>query len=114
MNRPCQLGDSPPGPEEDEDIFEDWVDHMHGFMHIIQPLVPTLSPLPFVLALAGARVSSEEEGAENKEDHFAKLRVQLDEQVGMTDPTWNGSENSYDIIPCSATAIADDLHVDQI
>ncbi|KAG5640427.1 hypothetical protein DXG03_008698 [Asterophora parasitica] len=74
-HRPNQPGDSPLGPEEDEDIFEDWVDCMHGFMHIIQPLVPAPSPPPFVLALTGARVSSEEEGAENEEDHFAELRV---------------------------------------
>ncbi|KAG5640256.1 hypothetical protein DXG03_009637 [Asterophora parasitica] len=107
-------GDSPPGLEEDEDIFADWVDCMHGFMHIIQPLVPAPSLPPFVLALAGAWVSSEEEGAKNEEDHFAKPRVQLDKQVGMMDPTQNGSENSYDIVPRSVTAIADNLHVDQI
>lgn len=36
--RPLQPGESPP---EDDDEFDDWIDNMYSFVHLVQPLVPT-------------------------------------------------------------------------
>ena len=34
--RPRQPGD--PEPVDDEDKFDDWIDQLHSFLHIIQPI----------------------------------------------------------------------------
>jgi hypothetical protein len=68
---------------EEEDDFDDWIDRLHGFLHIINSIEPTpTTSTPtssFVSILATAQISSEEE------------------------------EDSYDIIPRSENAKSDDL-----
>ncbi|KAG5649411.1 hypothetical protein H0H81_004030 [Sphagnurus paluster] len=71
---PPQPGDPEPTKEEDEEIFEDWVDHMYGFMHIIQPLIPPRPPSPIVEVFAGAQITSEEEDDDKEEANKAEDR----------------------------------------
>ena len=52
--RPRQPGD--PEPVDDEDEFDDWIDQLHGFVHIIQPIGVRKSK-----DFAGAQVLSLEE-----------------------------------------------------
>ena len=62
--RPAQPGDV---PDEGEDDFEDWIDWMHGFVHIIQDLPAgeyfSMSSLTssFIAVIARAQDLSEEE-----------------------------------------------------
>ena len=68
--------------EEDDEEFEDWIDRLHGFLHIINGIenntVTSEPTASFLSILATAQISSEEE------------------------------DNSYDIVPCSENAKSDD------
>jgi hypothetical protein len=80
--RPAQPGDEQ--DEDGEEVFEDWIDKMHGFIHHINPL-PIPPPLPSVSTFALTSDLSEED-----------------------DPP---SETSYDRIPRSDYAKSDDQRV---
>ena len=90
--------------EEEDEEFEDWIDRLHGFLHVINDVEnysfakPTASPI--ILILATAQISSEEEGddsyntiprSENaKSDDIKLLAVRKWHQdwkrpLGMTD-----------------------------
>ncbi|KAG5634075.1 hypothetical protein H0H81_003491 [Sphagnurus paluster] len=72
---PPQPGDPEPTEKEDEEIFEDWVDRMYGFMHIIQLLIPPRPPLSIVEVFAGAQITIEEEDDDEEEADKAKDRL---------------------------------------
>ena len=59
--RPRQPDDPPEGEPDD---FEDWVDRLHGFIHIINDFKPTNrqpTTQSFISILASAQISSKEE-----------------------------------------------------
>jgi hypothetical protein len=62
--RPRQPGD--PDEDNDEEEFDDWIDSLHGFIHMVQSESRTLHSLPPVQCLsasiAGAQISSIGEG----------------------------------------------------
>ena len=80
--RPAQPDDDTEDIDEDDEEFEDWIDRLHGFLHIINGIennTVTSEPMAsFLSILATAQISSEEE------------------------------DNSYDIVPRSENAKSDD------
>ena len=47
IHRPNGLSCRPPQPgdldnDEDLDAFNNWVDHLYGFLHLLNPTIPTL------------------------------------------------------------------------
>jgi hypothetical protein len=55
--RPPQPDDDPP---DDYDEFEDWIDRLHGFIHIINNARKTRRPERLIAILANERISSKE------------------------------------------------------
>ena len=56
--RPRQPNDPSADPD---DHFNDWIDNMHGFVHMIQPLPQFFGHHPSLLTFAGAQIQNEEE-----------------------------------------------------
>ena len=112
--RPRQPNDTEPDPEE-EDRFEDWIDRMHGFMHIIQPLRCANSLASPIKILTNVQISSEEENGDTPvptEPRPPRLR-DVDNTLS-TDPNASQAELTYADVPRSQLAQNEEDRVEQV
>ncbi|GLB43661.1 putative integrase core domain containing protein [Lyophyllum shimeji] len=111
--RPRQPGDPDPEPEAVSD-FEDWVDRMHGFMHIIQPLRRTHPPST-VQILATAQISSEEESSGTPVPaEPPEPRLHNTDEAQLTDPEAGHPELTYADVPRSPAALVEEHRVELV
>jgi len=80
----------PPQPgdlEEDDDDFEDWVDCIYIFVHVVHDLFPTSTTYsvpphpPFIAILANVQVSSEEDSENYNKVHCTKKAQDEDQKL---------------------------------
>ncbi|KAG6805861.1 hypothetical protein H0H93_003946, partial [Arthromyces matolae] len=111
--RPRQEGD--PEPDlEDNDRYEDWIDRLSGYMHLIQPARPCFDPpvevysiLETAIPLTDSLDTDIDTDPKITEIHFAK-----GDEPRKVDT--DNSDLTYDDVPRSEAAIASDLRVDQV
>ncbi len=90
MHGPDGLSRRPPQPNDTpqpDDDFDDWIDRLHGFVHIVNPALPKPLPRenPLISTFLTASIQSQEESPP--------------------------PPDSYDLIPCNDSAIKDDLRI---
>jgi hypothetical protein len=95
--RPPQPDDK---PEEDDDDFDDWIDRLHGFLHFINPRLPTTSSLPEISIFASESSPVTEDSQDLSEEEIQRRSAR--------DSPDQSSEHIYDLIPRSAIAHSDD------
>jgi len=92
--RPLQPGDPPEDADED---FEDWIDNLHGFAHMIQPFPRYANAPPTVSVFTGVQIRSEEERNTDTVDQIIDLE-----------------DDDYEQIPRSENAKRDDLKIEAV
>ncbi|KAG6857969.1 hypothetical protein C0995_003667, partial [Termitomyces sp. Mi166 len=121
--------DDPDPDTSDNKIYEDWVDQMYGFMHLIQPLPPFIrlnapknvllpalipyipAPKPTVFQFTRARILATEK-AENNDSEEPEQSVRRSEE-----PEELRDDNqmlTYDMVPWSAKAKAEEKRLEKV
>jgi hypothetical protein len=89
--RPPQAGDTP--LNEDADGFEDWVDNLYGFVHLVNPTAPA-PRTNALLRIFASTIAAQQPGEPQTSDAPPEL--------------------DYNIIPCSAAAAQLDKRIEQV
>ncbi|KAG6858285.1 hypothetical protein C0995_002708, partial [Termitomyces sp. Mi166 len=122
--------DDPDLDNSDNEIYEDWVDRMYGFMHLIQLLPPFIclsapknillpalilyipAPKPMIFQFTSVRILATEE-AENddseEEPEFSVRRSEEPEELRDDNQTL-----TYDMVPWSAKAKAEEKRLEKV
>ncbi|KAG6857985.1 hypothetical protein C0995_003599, partial [Termitomyces sp. Mi166 len=124
---------SPDNPDPDNsnnEIYEDWVDQMYGFMHLIQPLPPFIclnapknvllpvlipyipAPKPTTFQFTSARIlaTEEAENDDSKEEPEQSVR-QSEEPEELCD---DNQTLTYNMVPWSTKANAEEKCLEKV
>ncbi|KAG6897884.1 hypothetical protein C0995_010109, partial [Termitomyces sp. Mi166 len=98
LSRRLRQPDDPDPDTSDNEIDEDWIDQMYGFMHLIQPLPPFIhlsasknillpvlipyipTPKPMALQFTSARILATEEADDNDSEEEPEQSVRQSEE----------------------------------
>ncbi|KAG6865964.1 hypothetical protein C0995_005873, partial [Termitomyces sp. Mi166 len=124
----CQPDDPDPD-NSDNEIYEDWVDRMYGFMHLIQPLPPFIclsapknillpalipyipAPKPTTFQFTSARIlaTEEAENDDSKEEPEQSVRQSEEPEELRND----NQTLTYDMVLWSAKAKAEEKRLEK-
>ncbi|KAG6899354.1 hypothetical protein C0995_006205 [Termitomyces sp. Mi166 len=130
LSRRPRQPDDPDPDTSDNEIYEDWVDQMYGFMHLIQLLPPFIhlnapknvllpalipyipAPKPTVLQFTSTRILATEEAENNDSEEEPEQSVRRSEE-----PEELRDDNqtlTYDMVPQSAKAKAEEKRLKKV
>ncbi|KAG6808853.1 hypothetical protein H0H93_016410 [Arthromyces matolae] len=107
--RPKQPND-PEADEDENDRYEDWIDRLNGFMHLIQPIRPYHDPPANVLLVLENTIPlADTLDVTDKADKIQFLTEDEPRQLNAND-----TDLTYDEVPRTEAAIAGDDRVEQV
>ena len=93
--RKPQVGDE----EEPEDDFDDWIDNVNGFMHIINPLPTTTTMLTATPPIINYAITSDHNQTKEDDSELANIEEAI---------------TPYSVVPRSEIAIAADERLEKV
>ncbi|KAG6870898.1 hypothetical protein C0995_009803 [Termitomyces sp. Mi166 len=130
LSRRPHQPDDPDPDNSDNEIYEDWIDQMYGFMHLIQLLPPFIhlsapknvllpalipyipAPKPTIFQFTSTRilVTEEAENNDSKEEPEQSVR-RSEEPEELHD---DNQTLTYDMVPQSTKAKAEEKHLEKV
>ncbi|KAG6845558.1 hypothetical protein H0H93_016053, partial [Arthromyces matolae] len=97
---------------EDNKCYEDWINRLSGYMHLIQPARPCFDPPIKVYSILETTIPLTDSLNTDTDPKITEIHFAKGEKPRKVDT--NNSDLTYDDVPRSEAAIASNLRVDHV